>query len=60
MFVPIVVITVIVLVTVIVVVVVARVTLLFRVVCIRLAKVASQMLEAWVVWIHDATTVAFV
>jgi hypothetical protein len=60
MFVPIIVIIVIVLVIVVVVVEVACVTLLFRVVCIRVVKVASQMLEAGVVGIHNATTVAFV
>jgi len=63
MFVPIIVIIVVVLVIVVVVVVfveVACVTLLFRVVCIRVVKVASQMLEAGVVGIHNATTVAFV
>jgi hypothetical protein len=59
MFVSIIVIIVIVLVIVVVVIVVACVTLLFRVVSIRVAKVASKMLEAGVVGIHNATTVAF-
>jgi hypothetical protein len=58
MLVSIIVIIVIVLV-IVVVVIVASVTLLFRIVRIRVAKVVSQMLEAGVVGIHNATTVAF-
>jgi len=61
MFVPIIVIIVVLVIVVVVVVVeVACVTLLFSVVCIRVVKVASQMLEAGAVGIHNATTFAFV
>ena len=62
-FPPVIVIIVIVLVNIVVVaavVVIACVTILFRVVCIRMEKVASQMLEAGVVGIHNAATVAFI